>query len=411
MSRTGGLTWAAVATFVVLVVVVVWAGSKLTRQLAPTTVCLTHPASVEACWSIDTGARRDQYVDRLCRHARRRVLLFSSFTDLGAARDIARLARVLPPDVPWHVYYDVRPMEPERRAIGEIMDGLPRGVVALPLKRRTVYMGRFPYLHTASTHYKVVAADDRHFITGSANALRECYYQDDEPKATCAAAVDRFLAPAFLEFDVALTLSEPVPQICDYLEVIARQDPWEERSLHITLADSCEFHVFPAGVLSRDSFLAGLVAAAERRVVVMALSVWPTGEFRTSLTEAVARGCEVTLVGSACECSQTQRLLSRLNRCAAYRERWRYREWTPRDGLVHAKFMLVDDAVILPSFNFSYKSVAGAVDDETALVLRGWAADEPRASLERLLRDRTAVVDPPGDPVGSAMLQLLNPLL
>ncbi len=406
-----GVQWASIVTFAVLVALVVWGAGRLSRGMAPTTVCLTHTAAVERCCSIDTAARRDQYVERLCRHARRRVLLFSSFTDLQATREIARLARVVPEGVPWNVYYDLRPMEPERRAIEELMAGLPRGAVARPLKRRTVYMGRFPFLHTASTHYKVVAADDRHFVTGSANALKECYYQDDEPKATCDAAAGRFLAPAFLEFDVALSLTEPVPQICDYLEVMARQDPWEERSLHITLADSCEFHVFPAGVLSRDAFLAGVVGAAQRRVVVMALSVWPTGEFRTSLTEAVARGCEVTLVGSACACSQSQRLLSRLNRCAAYRERWRYREWTPRDGLVHAKFMLVDDDVVLPSFNFSYKSVAGAVDDETALVLRGWAAVEPRESIERLLRERSAVVDPPSDAVGGAMLAVLNPLL
>lgn len=410
MAPRAGVVACAVV-FVVMLVILLYAGTRVSAGLCPTTVCLTHPARIEACVSIDTADRRDEYVDRLCRIARRRVLLFSSFTDLQAARDMGRLAGSLSPGVPWTIYYDIRPLEPERRAIDELMGDLPAGVTARPLKRRTVYMGKFPFLHTASTHYKVVAADDRHFVTGSSNALKECYYMDDEPKATCTDAHDHFLAPAFLEFDVALSLTQAVPQICDYLEVIAQQRPWSERSLHITLADQCEFHVFPAGVLSRDGFLAGVVGAATTRVVVMALSVWPTGEFRTALTEAVARGCTVTLVGSAYECSKSQQLLSRLNRCAAYRERWQYREWTPRDGLVHAKFMLVDDEVVLPSFNFSYKSVAGAVDDETALVLRGDPAQEPRMSLERLLATRTVTVDPPQDRVGAAMLALLNPLM
>jgi hypothetical protein len=400
-----------IVVFVLMLVVLVYGAARVSGGLSPTTVCLTHPARIEACLPIDTAARRDAYVDRLCRLARHRMMLFSSFTDLESTRDLHRLSRSVRPGVPWTIYYDIRPLEPQRRAIDELMADLPSGVEARPLKRRTVYMGKFPYLHTASTHYKVVAADDRHFITGSANALKECYYMDDEPKATCDAAHGKFLAPAFLEFDVALTLSQPIPQICDYLEVMAQQRPWSERSLHITLADQCEFHVFPAGVLSRDGFLAGIVALAETRVVVMALSVWPTGEFRAALTEAAARGCTVTLVGSAYECSRSQQLLSRLNRCAAYRERWEYREWTPRDGLVHAKFLLVDDAVVLPSFNFSYKSVAGAVDDETALVLRGEPAEPSRTALQYLLDTRTMVVDPPQDRVGGAMLAFFSPLM
>jgi hypothetical protein len=410
-SRTHVTYTVCAAIFIVLLVAAVYGAERVSGSLCPTTVCLTHPAVVEACVPIDTTARRDLYIERLCRNARSRMLLFSSFTDLEAARSVSRLASTMAAGVPWNVYYDIRPLEPERRAIDELMAGLPGSVTAQALKRRTVYMGRFPFLHTASTHYKVAAADDRHFVTGSANALKECYYMNDEPRATCTAAHDHFLAPAFLEFDVAISLSEPVRQICDYLEVIAQQTPWAERSVHITLADRCEFHIFPAGVLSRDGFLAGVVESAATRVTVMALSVWPTGEFRVALTEAVARGCRVTLVGSAYECSKSQQLLSRLNRCAAYRERWEYREWTPRDGLVHAKFMLVDDTVVLPSFNFSYKSVAGAVDDETAVVLRGLAAEASRHALEHLLDTRTVAFSPPQDRVGTAMLAVLNPLM
>ena len=73
--------------------------------------------------------------------------------------------------------------------------------------------------------------------------------------------------------------------------------------------------------------------------------------------------------------------------------------------------MLLDSAVVLPSFNFSYKSVAGAVDDETALVLRGDAAADSHDAISRMVRDRTVVVQPPRDSLGDALLMLLSPLM
>ena len=102
------------------------------------------------------------------------------------------------------------------------MGELAPRVRSYPLKRRVVTNGRFPFIHGASTHYKVCVADDTHFLCGSANALDECYYMHDTPAVTCRDAENLFLAPAMLEFDVAFTLSCSVPQISEYLTVIAR---------------------------------------------------------------------------------------------------------------------------------------------------------------------------------------------
>jgi phosphatidylserine/phosphatidylglycerophosphate/cardiolipin synthase-like enzyme len=337
--------------------------------------------------------------------------MFTSFTDVQATENLAELSKELTPGVRCAVYYEPRPTDPDANSIHQLMRQLAPRVRSYPLHRRAVYMGRFPFIHGASTHFKVCSTDDTHFICGSGNSLHECYYMHDTPSVTCQAAKKQFLAPAFLEFDVAFTLSCPVPQISEYLTVIAQQQPWAERSLHITFSDRCEFHIFPAKVLSRDAFLVSLVDAADERVTLMALSVWPTGGFRTALINAVARGVAVTLIGSAYECSKSQQLLSRMNRCAACNARWEYREWTPADGLVHAKFMILDEDVVLPSFNFSYKSVAVALDDETALVLRGAPARESREALLRMIRERSGVVKPSHDIVGNAMLALLNPLM
>jgi phosphatidylserine/phosphatidylglycerophosphate/cardiolipin synthase-like enzyme len=404
-------TCAVVFVVLVVAVIVAYGAWRLVGGLDPATVCITHHAHIVRCTPIDRKDSRDRHLRAMCHSAADQVLMFTSFADVAATRQLQGLTAELRPGVRCAVYYEPRPTDPQSHAVHQLMGELAPRVRSYPLKRRVVTNGRFPFIHGASTHYKVCVADDTHFLCGSANALDECYYMHDTPAVTCRDAENLFLAPAMLEFDVAFTLSCPVPQISEYLTVIAQQQPWAERSLHLTFADRCEFHIFPAAVLSRDGFLAGLVGAAHSRVMVMALSVWPTGEFRTALVAAVARGCTVTLIGSAYECSQSQQLLSRLNRCAASTARWEYREWTPADGLVHAKFILLDDDVVLPSFNFSYKSVAAALDDETALVLRGPPARESREALLRMIEQRSAVVVPPNDPVGNAMLGLLNPLL
>lgn len=394
-----------------LLAIVLFAATRVAASVDPVTVCINHPAVVLSCAPITSVDQRDRVVARMFRQARRRLVLFTSFTDVAAARRFGELAEHLRPGVDCAAYYDLRPMDPDRHTVTELMVDVGSAMRTRPLLRRAVYMGRFPFIHTASTHYKVTMADDVTLLCGSGNWLRECFYEHDHPRATCEVAAQQFLAPSFLEFDVVLQLSQPVPQICDYLELIAQQRPWSPRSVHVMFADGCEFHVFPAGVPSRDGFMSNLVAQAQHSVTVMALSVWPTGTFRTSLADAVDRGCRVTLIGSAHQCSKSQQLLSRLNRCAAFHARWAYREWSPIDGLVHAKFMLIDRAVVLPSFNFSYKSVAGAVDDETSLVLRGAAAAAPYTAITRMIRHRTVPVDPPRDSTGDALLSLLSPLM
>lgn len=397
--------------FILLValLVVMYAGWRLGRPVDPSTVCLSHPATIEHCCPVYRAAVRDRHLGMLCRGARRRVMLFCSYTDLAGAERLARIADDM--SVECAVFYEPRPHHADRHAVAARMATLPSHVRTAPVRRRTITMDRFPYLNSATSHYKIAAADDLHFICGSGNALRECYYMDDKPMATCEAARKTFMAPAFLEFDVALTFSRPVPQICDYLALIARQEPWAERSMHVTFADRCEFHIFPAGVLSRSNFLAQLIGTADRRVLIAAMSVWPTGAFRAAVEAAVSRGCEVTLIGPAYECSRSQQLFARLNRAAAYRSGWKYREWGRDDGLVHAKFLVVDDDVALPSFNFSYKSVDAAVEDETALVLRGRASDLSRDALMELIDSRSKPLDPPDDPVGRGMLEAMHALL
>jgi len=396
----------AVALLIVLVVVLVVAVAVRSAPLA--TVCISHPAHITSCVPIKSVAARDRWLESEVARASRAVM-FASFVDFESTARLQALGRVATDaGVDLGVYYESRPGDPRAAEIHARMAGLGR---AVRLRRRAVTLGSFPFVHAASTHFKATVVDDQRVLMGSANALAACYYLADRPTCTCQAAQDRFLAPAFLEFDVALAFSCPVPQIAEYLTVISEQRPWTPRSVHMTFADGCEFHVFPAGVRSRDAFLARLVRLARRRVTFLSLSVWPTGEFRSALLDAVDRGIEVTLVGSACECSRSQRLYSRLNRCAAANARWMYREWSPVDGLVHAKFLLRDDDVVLPSFNYSMKSVSAATDDEVALVLTGPVAREAREALDRMLRERTARFTPTSDPVFDALLGLLNPLL
>jgi len=410
MPRAG--TALIVLVMMVVAMIVAYGAWRVARALEPATVCITHPAHVVRCVPIGSRRARHEHVRAMCRAARDRVDFFCSYTDLWAAHQIAALADGLPRGVRAAVYYEPRPVDPRRAEIHEVMRGLRGNMHGHALRRRTVAVARWPFLQVASTHVKLVSVDSTRFTYGSGNALLETHYYQENACATCQQAESSFLAPSFLDVDVALDMSSPVEQIPEYLRLVAQQRPWAERSLHITFRDGNEFHVFPAAVLSREGFLATLVDGAHTRVLVGALSVWPTGGFRAALVAAAQRGCAVTLVGSACACSKSQRLLARLNRCAAASYRgWRYREWTPREGLVHAKFLLVDDDVVLPSFNYSFKSTSAAADDEAVLVLKRAAAAATRDLLDRMVRERTVPVTPEPDLLGDALLAMLNPLL
>ena len=387
---------------------------RLTRTLEPATVCLTHHATIVRCAPIGSAHSRHRHIRALCRGARRRVHVYASFIDLQSARRMLDLAADLTPGVLGCVYYEPRPMDPESALIHQAMRGLAGSMRGHALRRRAVCMSRFPYIQVASTHLKACIVDDTHYVVGSSNAITGTIFMHDPPPQSdsCAEAEHLWLSPSFIDFDVSFTMSHAVPELCEYLELLAQQRPWAERSLHMTFRDRNEFHVFPAGVLSREGFLAALVDGAHVRVLIGALSVWPTGGFRAALVAAAQRGCVVTMVGSACACSKSQRLLGRLNRCAAASYRgWRYREWTPEHGLIHAKFMLLDDNVVLPSFNISHKAVGASADDELCLVLRGAAAAPARHALEDMVRERTTSVVLEPDPLGNALLAMLNPLL
>jgi hypothetical protein len=52
--------------------------------------------------------------------------------------------------------------------------------------------------------------------------------------------------------------------------------------------------------------------------------------------------------------------------------------------------LMVDDDVVMPSFNFSSKAITAATDDEVALVLVGKHATPTRQVLHTLIRSKSS---------------------